>query len=168
MAMAPLAPEPPSGHIPASRQQSEGRIMKALYTSTVTATGGRGNGTARSPDGLVDFRIGTPKELGGKDDGYNPEQLFAAGYSNCYLGAIKAVAAKEQPPVRIAPESTVTAKVTLGSRDDGGGFELAVAMDVHLPGVDKAKAEEIARKAHTVCPYSWSIRGNVDVKTEVV
>ena len=141
--------------------------MKALYTSTVTATGGRGNGTAKSADGLVDLRIGTPKELGGKDDGYNPEQLFAAGYSNCYLGAIKFVAGKEQPPVQITPDATVVAHVTLASRDDGGGFEIGVALDVHLPGVDKAKAEEIARKAHTVCPYSWSIRNNVDVKTTV-
>ena len=142
--------------------------MKSLYTSTVTATGGRGDGSAKSEDGLVDLRIGTPKELGGKDDGYNPEQLFAAGYSNCYLGAIKFVAGKEQPPVAITPDSTVTAKVTLGARDDGGGFEIAVAMDVRLPGVDRAKAEDIARKAHTVCPYSWSIRGNVDVKTTIL
>ena len=142
--------------------------MKSLYTSTVTATGGRGNGTAKSEDGLVDLKIGTPKELGGKDDGYNPEQLFAAGYSNCYLGAIKYVAGKEQPPVQIAADATVKAKVTLGARDDGGGFEIAVAMDVHLPGVDKAKAEEIARKAHVVCPYSWSIRGNIDVVTNIV
>jgi Ohr subfamily peroxiredoxin len=142
--------------------------MKALYTSVVTATGGRGNGSAKSADGLVDMKIGTPKELGGKDDGYNPEQLFAAGYSNCYLGAIKFVAGKQTPPVTITPDSTVTAHVTLGSRDDGGGFEIAVAMEVHLPGVDKAVAEDIANKAHTVCPYSWSIRGNVDVKTTVV
>jgi lipoyl-dependent peroxiredoxin len=142
--------------------------MKALYTSAVTATGGRGNGSAKSADGLVDLKIGTPKDLGGKDDGYNPEQLFAAGYSNCYLGAIKFVAGKENPPVTIAPDATVTAHVTLGSRDDGGGFEIACAMDVHLPGVDKAKAEEIAKKAHTVCPYSWSIRNNVDVKTNIV
>lgn len=142
--------------------------MKALYTSTVTATGGRGNGTAKSEDGLVDLKIGTPKELGGKDDGYNPEQLFAAGYSNCYLGAIKYVAGKEQPAVAIAPESTVTAKVTLGARDDGGGFEIGVTVEVHLPGVDKAKAEDIAQKAHTVCPYSWSIRGNIDVTTTVI
>jgi osmotically inducible protein OsmC len=142
--------------------------MKPLYTSTVTATGGRGNGTARSADGLVDIRIGTPKELGGTDDGYNPEQLFAAGYSNCYLGAIKYVAGKEQPPVAIAADSTVTAHVTLAARDDGGGFEIAAALDVHLPGVDKATAEEIARKAHIVCPYSWSIRGNIEVKTTVL
>jgi Ohr subfamily peroxiredoxin len=142
--------------------------MKPLYTSTVTATGGRGDGSAKSADGLVDLRIGTPKELGGKDDGYNPEQLFAAGYSNCYLGAIKYVAGKETPPVKIAPDSTVTAKVTLGARDDGGGFEIACEMDVHLPGVDKAKAEEIAKKAHVVCPYSWSIRNNIAVKTTVV
>lgn len=142
--------------------------MKALYTSTVTATGGRGDGSAKSPDGLVDLRIGTPKELGGKDDGYNPEQLFAAGYSNCYLGAIKYVAGKENPPVKIAADSTVTAKVTLGARDDGTGFGIDCSMEVHLPGVDKAKAEEIAKKAHVVCPYSWSIRNNIDVKTTVV
>lgn len=142
--------------------------MKALYTSTVTATGGRGDGTAKSADGLVDLRIGTPKELGGKDDGYNPEQLFAAGYSNCYLGAIKYVAGKEEPPVRIAPEASVVAHITLAARDDGNGFEIGAALEVHLPGVDKAKAEELARKAHIVCPYSWSIRNNVDVKTTVV
>lgn len=142
--------------------------MKALYTSTVTATGGRGNGTAKSADGLVDLKIGTPKELGGKDDGYNPEQLFAAGYSNCYLGAIKFVAGKEQPPVAVTPDATVTCKATLASRDDGGGFEIGVEMDVHLPGVDKATAAAIAQKAHSVCPYSWSIRGNVDVKTNIV
>lgn len=142
--------------------------MKALYTSTVTATGGRGNGTAKSADGLVDLKIGTPKELGGNDDGYNPEQLFAAGYSNCYLGAIKFVAGKEQPPVQIAADATVTCKATLGARDDGGGFEIGVEMDVHLPGVDKAKAEEICQKAHVVCPYSWSIRNNVNVKTTIV
>lgn len=142
--------------------------MKALYTSSVTATGGRGNGTAKSADGLVDLKIGTPKELGGNDDGYNPEQLFAAGYSNCYLGAIKFVAGKEQPPVTITPDATVVCKATLGARDDGGGFEIGVEMDVHLPGVDKAKAQEIATKAHTVCPYSWSIRNNVNVKTNIV
>jgi lipoyl-dependent peroxiredoxin len=77
--------------------------MKSLYTSVVTATGGRGNGSAKSADGLVDLKIGTPKELGGKDDGYNPEQLFAAGYSNCYLGAIKFVAGKQTPPVTHHP-----------------------------------------------------------------
>lgn len=142
--------------------------MKTLYTSTVTATGGRGNGTAKSADGLVDLKIGTPKELGGKDDGYNPEQLFAAGYSNCYLGAIKYVAGKQTPPVKIADDATVVSHVTLGARDDGGGFEIAVAMDVHLPGVDRATAEDLAKKAHVVCPYSWSIRNNIDVKTTIV
>lgn len=142
--------------------------MKALYTAHATSVGGRGNGTAKTDDGMLDIRIGTPKELGGKDDGLNPEQLFAAGYSSCYLGAIKFVAGKQSPPVRIAPESSVTAHVTLASRDDGGGFEIAVAMDVNLPGVDKAQAEAIARQAHTVCPYSWSIRNNIDVKTTIV
>jgi Ohr subfamily peroxiredoxin len=142
--------------------------MKALYTSTVTATGGRGNGTAKSADGLVDLRIGTPKELGGKDDGYNPEQLFAAGYSNCYLGAIKFVAGKEEPPVTIAADATVVAHVTLGARDDGIGFGIGCSLDVHLPGVPKATAEAIAQKAHDVCPYSWAIRNTVDVKTNIV
>ena len=142
--------------------------MKQLYTAHATSVGGRGAGTAKTSDGMLDIKIGTPKELGGKDDGLNPEQLFAAGYSTCYLGAIKFVAGKQSPPVRIAPESSVTAHVTLSARDDGAGFAIEAALDVSLPGVDKAVAQDLASKAHVVCPYSWSIRNNIDVKTTVV
>ena len=142
--------------------------IKKKYTAVVTSVGGRGGGTAKSPDGAIDFKIGAPKVLGGNDDGINPDQLFAAGYSTCYLGAVKFVAGKHTPPVKIAPESSVTAHITLSARDDGNGFAIEAALDVSLPGVDKAVAEDLAAKAHVVCPYSWSIRGNVDVKTKIV
>ena len=78
--------------------------MKKLYTAVATSTGGRGNGAAKTADGMLDLKIGTPKKLGGKDDGVNPEQLFAAGYSTCYLGAIKFVAVKEKKPAAISPD----------------------------------------------------------------
>jgi lipoyl-dependent peroxiredoxin len=142
--------------------------IKKLYTAIVKATGGRGNGTARSADGFVDLKIGTPKKLGGKDDGLNPEQLFAAGYSNCYLGALKYVAGKEKKPVAISPDSSVVAHVSFGPRSDKKGFGIAVQLDVSLPGVKKAAASALAKKAHVVCPYSHAIRRNVDVKTKIV
>ncbi|MBC8037144.1 MAG: organic hydroperoxide resistance protein [Rhizobiales bacterium] len=142
--------------------------MKKLYTAVATSTGGRGNGHSKTADGMLDLKIGTPKELGGTADGVNPEQLFAVGYSTCYLGAIKFVAGKEKTPVAISPDSTVTAHVTMGSRDDKKGFELAVKLEVNLPGVKKAQAKALAEKAHVVCPYSYSIRKTVDVVTKFV
>jgi Ohr subfamily peroxiredoxin len=142
--------------------------IKKIYTATVTATGGRGNGVAKSPDGLVDLKIGQPKKLGGSDDGLNPEQLFAAGYSNCYLGAIKFVAGKEKKQVAIDPASTVTAHVSFGPRSDKKGFGIEVKLEVRLPGVPKAKASSLAKKAHVVCPYSHAIRKNVRVTTKIV
>lgn len=142
--------------------------MKKLYTAVATSTGGRGAGTAKTQDGMVDLKIGNPRELGGKDDGVNPEQLFAAGYSTCYLGAIKFVAAKEKKPVPISPDSAVTAHVTLGTRPDKKGFGIAVKLEVKLPGVPKAKATALAKKAHVVCPYSHSIRKTVKVQTKIV
>jgi len=142
--------------------------IKKIYTATVKATGGRGNGTAKSPDGLVDFKIGTPAKLGGKDDGYNPEQLFAAGYSNCYLGAIKFVSSKEKKVVPISPESSVTAHVYFGPRADKKGFGIEVKLEVNLPGVKRATAAALAKKAHVVCPYSHAIRKNVKVTTKIV
>ncbi len=142
--------------------------MKKLYTAVATSTGGRGNGAAKTADGMLDLKIGTPAKLGGKDDGVNPEQLFAAGYSTCYLGAIKHVASKEKKPVAISPDSSVTAHVTLGARADKKGFGLAVKLEVNLPGVKKAQATALARKAHIVCPYSHSIRKTVKVQTKIV
>ena len=142
--------------------------MKNLYTAVATSTGGRGNGHGKTADGMLDLKIGTPKELGGNADGVNPEQLFAVGYSTCYLGAIKFVAAKEKKPVAIAPESSVTAHVTMGSRKDKKGFGLAVKLEVNLPGVKKAQATALAKKAHVVCPYSHAIRKTVKVVTKIV
>lgn len=142
--------------------------MKKLYTAIATSVGGRGNGQSRTADGMLDLKIGTPKELGGSDDGVNPDQLFAVAYSTCYLGAIKYVAGKEKKPVAIAADASVTARVTFGARKDKKGFGIAVKFDVNLPGVPKAKAAALAKKAHVVCPYSWAIRKTVKVQTKIV
>ncbi|MGH6854580.1 MAG: organic hydroperoxide resistance protein [Aestuariivirga sp.] len=142
--------------------------MKKLYTAVATSTGGRGNGHSKTADGMLDLKIGTPKELGGNADGVNPEQLFAVGYSTCYLGAIKFVAGKEKKPVAISPDSSVTAHVTMGSRDDKKGFGIEVRLEVNLPGVKKSQATALAKKAHIVCPYSWAIKKTVKVQTKIV
>lgn len=141
--------------------------MKIVYTAHATAIGGRGGGTVRTADGKLDLKIDHPVEMGGKGEHNNPEQLFAAGYSSCYLGAIKFAAAKEQPPVRIAPDASVTAHVSFADREDNTGFGIVAALDVSLPGLDKAKAQELAAKAHDVCPYSWLIRNKSEIKTTV-
>ena len=140
--------------------------MKVLYTTQATATGGR-DGKAATKDGSFQVTLATPKELGGGGGpGNNPEQLFAAGYSACFLGALKFVAGKEK--VAVPAETTVTATVGIGPRDDGTGFGLDVALAVSLPGIDKAKAEDLVQKAHIVCPYSEATRNNLDVRLSVV
>jgi lipoyl-dependent peroxiredoxin len=139
--------------------------MNVAYTAHATATGGR-EGHSRSDDGKVDVALTPPKELGGSGTGVNPEQLFAAGYAACYLGAIKFAAGKEK--IKISDEAKVTAHVGIGERDDKEGFGLTVTLDVSLPGIDKAKAEDLVRKGHVVCPYSHATRGNISVKTNVV
>lgn len=142
--------------------------ISAKYTAHATSVGGRGGGTAKTSDGALDVKIDHPVELGGKGDGLNPEQLFAVGYSSCYLGAMKYVAAnKMTPPVKLAAESSTTAHVSFGPRDDNEGFGIEVVMDVNLPGVDKALAQEIATKAHVVCPYSHATKGNIKVTTNI-
>ena len=136
--------------------------MSVLYTAQATATGGR-TGSARSSDGRLDVTLDTVKELGGSGGGgTNPEQLFAAGYAACFLGALKFVAGKEK--VAIPAETTVTADVGIGPRADGGGFELTIALNVAIPGLDKAKADDLVQKAHVVCPYSQLTRAGADVK----
>lgn len=142
--------------------------MKILYTAHATSVGGRGGGTAKTADGALDVKIDHPVEMGGKGDGLNPEQLLAIGWSSCYLGAMKFVAGKMTPPVRVTPEAAVTAHVSFGARDDGEGFGLEVVFDVSLPGVDKATAQDIATRAHVVCPYSHATRGNIKVTTNIV
>ncbi|MEI8178563.1 organic hydroperoxide resistance protein [Aestuariivirga sp.] len=139
--------------------------MPIAYTAKATSTGGR-EGHGRTDDGKLDLNLSLPKEMGGDGKGTNPEQLLAVGYSACYLGAVRFVAGKEK--VAVTPEASVTAHVGVGMREDGGGFGLEVAMDVHLPGVDKAVAEDIAAKAHVVCPYSHATKGNIKVTTRIV
>ncbi len=140
-------------------------MIKVLYTANATSTGGR-DGKGKTDDGKIDVALSLPKTMGGDEKGTNPEQLFAVGYSACYLGAVKFVAGQEK--VMVPSDASVTAHVSVGPRDDGGGFGLAVALDVHLPGLDKAKAEEITQKAHVVCPYSHATKGNIQVTTKLV
>ena len=135
--------------------------MSVLYTAQATATGGR-TGSAKSSDGRLDVTLDTVKELGGAGgDGTNPEQLFAAGYAACFLGALKFVAGKEK--VAIPADTAVTADVGIGPRADGGGFELTIGINVTIPGLDKAKAEDLVAKAHVVCPYSQLTRAGANV-----
>ena len=140
--------------------------VKVLYKTTATATGGR-DGTASTADGAFSVKLATPKELGGGGgDGNNPEQLFAAGYAACFIGAMKAVAAA-QGGVKVPADATVTADVGIGPRSEGG-FGLDVALKVSLPGLDRADAEKLVATAHQVCPYSNATRNNLDVKITVV
>ncbi|HET6971655.1 MAG TPA: organic hydroperoxide resistance protein [Phenylobacterium sp.] len=139
--------------------------MTILYRAEATATGGR-TGTARSSDGRLDITLDTAKELGGAGGpGTNPEQLFAAGYSACFIGALKYVAAQEK--VAIAADTSVTATVGIGPRADGGGFGLEIALSVSIPGLDKARAEDLVAKAHVVCPYSELTRNGAPVALSV-
>ncbi|RDV01407.1 organic hydroperoxide resistance protein [Undibacter mobilis] len=135
------------------------------YRTAAKATGGR-DGQATTTDGSFSVKLAVPKELGGPGGpGANPEQLFAAGYSACFLGAMKAVAAKDGP--KVPADTTVTATVGIGPRSEGG-FGLEVAIEVSLPGLPKADAEGLVAKAHQVCPYSNATRNNIDVKLSVV
>ncbi|MBV9653112.1 MAG: organic hydroperoxide resistance protein [Acetobacteraceae bacterium] len=135
------------------------------YRTSATATGGR-DGRSKTDDGSLDVALATPKELGGGGGtGNNPEQLFAAGYSACFLGAMKFVASQGGP--KVPADTTVKATVGIGPRSEGG-FGITVALDVSLPGVSKEEAQALVEKAHQVCPYSNATRGNVDVQTRVV
>ncbi|MCS6877208.1 MAG: organic hydroperoxide resistance protein [Geminicoccaceae bacterium] len=140
--------------------------VNVLYTTSATATGGR-EGTAETPDGRLKVTLSTPKELGGGGGpGTNPEQLFAAGYAACFLGAMKYVAREEGRP-KIPDDTKVTATVGIGPRSEGG-FGITAAISVSLPGVPREEALALIEKAHRVCPYSNATRGNVDVKLELV
>src|SRR5882757_2503809 len=139
--------------------------VKVLYKTTATATGGR-DGTASTADGAFSVKLATPKELGGGGGaGNNPEQLFAAGYAACFIGAMKFVASQGGP--KVPADATVTSTVGIGPRSEGG-FGLDIDLAVSLPGLPKAEAEALVAKAHQVCPYSNATRGNVDVRLTVV
>jgi Ohr subfamily peroxiredoxin len=139
-------------------------IDQALYTARAISTGGR-TGTTESSDGKIKLQLSTPKSLGGDDGpGTNPEQLFASGYSACFIGAMKAVAARQK--ITLPAEVSITSEVGIGPMTGkAGAFNIAVAMTV--PGMDRAAAEALVKAAHEVCPYSNATRGNVDVKFSV-
>jgi osmotically inducible protein OsmC len=139
--------------------------VNVLYKTSAKATGGR-DGSAATLDGTFDVKLATPKELGGGGGaGNNPEQLFAAGYAACFIGAMKFVASQGGP--KVPADASVTSTVGIGPRS-AGGFGLTVELAVSLPGVPRAEAETLVEKAHQVCPYSNATRGNIDVRLSVV
>ena len=139
-------------------------IEKVLYTAHAKATGGR-DGRAVSSDGVLDVKLATPRELGGAGGvGTNPEQLFAAGYSACFIGAMKFVAGRDK--IQIPADLSIDGSVGIGQIPNGFGIE--VTLKVSLPGMPRADAETLVQKAHVVCPYSNATRGNIDVRLIVV
>ncbi|RAO75401.1 organic hydroperoxide resistance protein [Dyella jiangningensis] len=140
-------------------------ISKILYTATATVTGGR-EGHAKSGDGVLDLQLVVPKGLGGPGGaGSNPEQLFAAGYAACFEGAVRFVARQKGVTLK---DASVTAHVGIGPREPTG-FGIAVKLDVSLPGIDRAVAQDLVDTAHNdICPYSHATRGNVDVQITLV
>jgi Ohr subfamily peroxiredoxin len=142
-------------------------IEKAFYTAHATSTGGR-TGTTESSDGVIKLALTTPKELGGPGgNGTNPEQLFASGYSACFIGAMKAVAAKQK--IALTSEVSIKADVSIGAMvGKPGAFGIAVNMAISVPGMERAAAQKLVDDAHEVCPYSNATRGNIDVTLTVV
>lgn len=136
------------------------QIDKVLYTGKTHTTGGR-NGSARSSDGRLDLRLSPPGSAG---QGTNPEQLFAAGWSACFIGAMGLAAAAQK--VALPPELAVDAEVDLGTGD--GGYFLQARLNVSMPGVDRDVAQRIVEAAHQTCPYSKATRGNIDVTLNLV
>ncbi len=140
------------------------KLDKILYTALATSTGGR-EGTSKSDNGVLDVKLTTPKELGGNGaTGINPEQLFAAGYSACFIGAMKHTAMMQK--ITLPAEVSVTADVGIGQIPQG--FNIQVAMHVSVPGMYNAATQKLVDDAHQVCPYSNATRGNVDVTFDIV
>ena len=138
--------------------------MDILYTAEALATGDGRNGHVRSADGLVDTDVRVPKEMGGAGGAPNPELLFAAGYAACFHSALQAVARAQKVAI---DGSSVGSRVGIGSNGQGG-FGLAVDLEVNIPGVDPAVAQQLADAAHQVCPYSKATRGNIEVTVKAV
>lgn len=134
------------------------------YTTKATATGGR-EGSARTEDGKLNLTLSTPTELGGAGgEGTNPEQLFAAGYSACFIGALKFVAMSEK--ITLPEDLAITGEVGIGPIE--GGFAIKVGLDISIPGMEKGAAHDIVEKAHQVCPYSNATRGNIEVQLNLI
>ena len=140
------------------------KIEKVLYRATSKATGGR-DGSAISSDGAINVRLTTPKELGGAGgNGTNPEQLFAAGYSACFIGALKFVAGQQK--IRLPDDVSITGHVGIGPIQHGFGIE--AELEISIPGVERSIAENLVEKAHQVCPYSNATRGNINVTLKLI
>ncbi|MBK4348582.1 organic hydroperoxide resistance protein [Lacisediminihabitans changchengi] len=138
--------------------------MEIAYTAIAHATGAGRDGHVRSEDDRLDFDTRVPKEMGGSGEGTNPEQLFAAGYSTCFLSAIHAVGRGLKLDTS---DASVSASVGIGSNGEGG-FGLAVELDVYAPNVPADRRQELVDAAHKVCPYSNATRGNIDVTLTLV
>ncbi|HEY2693948.1 MAG TPA: organic hydroperoxide resistance protein [Pseudonocardiaceae bacterium] len=135
--------------------------LKVVYTAEATAIGDGRNGEVHSSDGVIDEKLSIPTEMGGPGGLHtNPEQLFASGYAACFHSALRVVAGREH--IKLGEDTEINAKVSIGPNENGG-FELSVVLDAKLPGVDKAKADDLIAKAHQVCPYSNATRGNIEV-----
>jgi osmotically inducible protein OsmC len=137
------------------------KLDKVLYTAKAHTTGGRDGGASHTDDGHLNVKLSSP---GTSDDGTNPEQLFAAGWSACYLSAIKIIAGKKR--IAFPPDAAIDAEVDLGTAH--GSFDLAARLNVILPGMDREAAESLAEAGHQVCPYSLATHGNIEVTTNVI
>jgi Ohr subfamily peroxiredoxin len=135
-------------------------VSETTYTAIATSTAeGRNGGRAVSDDGVLDVTLAVPKAFGGSGAGTNPEQLFAAGWASCFVGAVRRVAAKHRVAVK---DLSVAAEVTLHHKDDE--FFLSAVLSLEVSGVDQATAEDLVEGAHQICPYSKSTRGNIEVE----
>ena len=137
--------------------------MKTLYTAEALATGAGRDGHGRTSDDTLDLDLAVPQAMGGSGDGTNPEQLFAVGYAACFHSALQVVAREAKADIS---DSAVGSRVHIGP-NDAGGFQLAVELEVTLPHLDAEAAQQLADKAHEVCPYSNATRGNIDVTVTV-
>jgi len=135
------------------------KLEKILYTARAHTTGGR-DGQSVSDDGLLNVKLSPPKAMGGAGNATNPEQLFAAGYSACFMGALKFVAGGKKIPV--PSDATIDASVSIGPIPQG--FGIAAQLVISLPGMDRQVAQELVDAAHLVCPYSNATRGNIEVE----
>ena len=136
------------------------KLEKVLYTAKAHTTGGR-DGASRTDDGRLDIKLSSPGTSG---TGTNPEQLFAAGYAACFIGAVKAVAGMQK--ITLPADLAIDSSVDLGKV--GQAYGIAVKLDVSLPGLERAAAQKLVDDAHQVCPYSNATRGNIDVTLNLV
>jgi len=139
------------------------KLDKVLYTAHAHTTGGR-DGRSVSDDGLLDVKLSPPKAMGGAGTATNPEQLFAAGYSACFMGALKHVAGMKN--LSVPSDASINASIDIGPIP--AGFGISARLAISLPGMDRAVAQDLVDTAHQVCPYSNATRGNIDVELTLI